>query len=403
MANNTSTGTTNNSSNGNNPVVGDDSFEIARRLPNNTPGRVTVEVNAPWRQDNFGNNRELGRAGQEFPGGGLTMDVRNTATVKIDVQVLQQSELGLLNATGAQLQQNLATAMRAKQDEDERKYGLTPDQMVQKAKDLGYYGSGAHQAWAEAASARTGGRASPEYMMRLDPLGGTNGNGPKIEAGGIYPHPLSKIAMGHDTDWNLGRYFNAGPMNGLYGNKADDKSLGLYGLDGIDPTSWRSNVQPPSRAQYGRPNDIYRVEYNEHPTQTRRAGIDPENGVAVASPKPEVIAENFGNRAGHFNTALAAANGNKDVAAAVVQSAANAGLDPNAELKVSRSNTTGDLIPSQSTGMRGDPVNPANVQPAQATLAALNTPTNQPQVTPTQQQVAAVTEENPTQGGRRMA
>jgi hypothetical protein len=273
----------------NNANLGD-GFEVARRLQNDKEGRVTIEGSAPWRQGKLEvagqrfYSPELGDAGEKFPGGGIVHDVRNTAVIKIDVQVLKQNELGLLNATGDQLQANLATALREKQAEDLRKYKLNPEQMVEKSKELGYYGSGAHQAWAEAASARTGGRASPEYMMKLDPLGGTNGNGPNIEKGGIYPHPLSKIGMAHDTDWSLGRYFNAGPLNGLYKNTGKDADLGMYGLQALTPGR-SSPIDPQPKAQYAGigGNDIWKIEYNQQPTKTRRAGVDSDDGTSLAS------------------------------------------------------------------------------------------------------------------------
>jgi hypothetical protein len=85
----------------------------------------------------------------------------------------------------------------------------------------------------------------------------------------------------------------------------------------------------------------------------------------------------------HFNVALVATS-NKDVATEQVLSLAKAGLNPNAELRVRKSDTTGEFILSQGTRMRGDPRNLANAQAVQATLAALNAPINQPQVTQTQ-------------------
>jgi hypothetical protein len=396
MANNTSTTTTNSTSQGGNPGITDDSFEVARRLQNNTAGRATIEVNAPWRQGPLG-DIQLARAGQEFPGGGITHDVRNTAAIKIDVQVLQQNELGLLNATGGKLQQVLNTAMREKHAEDERKFGLNPEQMVQKAKDLGYYGSGAHQAWAEAASARTGGRASTEYMMRLDPLGGTNGNGPKILPGGIYPHEFSRIAMGHDTDWSLGRYFNAGPMNGLYRNTGNDKDLGEYGLQ---PPGLKSPINPQPRAQYLYGNDIYRVEYNNHPTQTRRAGLDGNGDVAVASVQGTPL-ERHANQVGNAVTGMVPADKKDDVVAAVLASSTN--LDRNKDINVAQSTTRPELLlASQGQGpaaLRADPVDVSRVQPgsAQTVIAELVRNTNPQQVAAVEPQV-----ERQTQAPRTM-
>jgi hypothetical protein len=125
-----------------------------------------------------------------------------------------------------------------------------------------------------------------------------------------------------------------------------------------------------------------------------------EAGTKTDSIKTDVMANDFGKYGKHFETALIATNGDQKVAAEIVRSGANASLNPDAKLDV-LTNKAGEFIPSQGVGMRGDPVNPANVmQSARETAVALNTPTNQPQITPTQQQVATVTEENPTQGGR---
>jgi hypothetical protein len=358
MANNQSNANTSPQESNANPG---DGFEVARRLQNDKEGRITIEGSAPWRQGKLQvagqrfYSPELGDAGEKFPGGGVVHDVRNTAVIKIDVQVLKQNELGLLNATGDQLQANLATALREKQAEDLRKYKMTPEQMVEKSKELGYYGTGAHQAWAEAASARTGGRASPEYMMKLDPLGGTNGNGPNIEKGGIYPHPLSKIAMAHDTDWSLGRYFNAGPLNGLYKNTGKDADLGMYGLQALTPGR-SSPIDPPPKAQYAGVggNDIWKVEFNNHPTKVRRAGAGSDDGASLASADvskpnartsadsetrvadaPSTLALGNDRVNKQFEQALKGSGGDRDVAAVAVDTIRNAaGFKPDQDISV---------------------------------------------------------------------
>lgn len=385
-----------------------DGFELARRLPNDKEGRVTIEGSAPWRQGKLQvagqrfYSPELGDAGEKFPGGGVVHDVRNTAVIRIDVQVLKQNELGLLNATGDQLQANLATALRDKQAEDLRKYKLTPEQMVEKSKELGYYGTGAHQAWAEAASARTGGRASPEYMMKLDPLGGTNGNGPNIEKGGIYPHPLSKIGMAHDTDWSLGRYFNAGPLNGLYKNTGKDADLGMYGLQHLQLGGGPSPINPQPKAQYAGVggNDIWKVEYNNHPTKTQRAGVDSGDGTSLASadvskPNPKVSADTEtrvpsvspalvpGNDRlnAQFEQALKGTGGDRDAAAVAVDTISKAqGYKPDQDISVLQGKN--GLVVSQGQGdaalnlqvpqvKQGDFERVAAAQPAQPQQVAM--------------------------------
>ena len=365
----------NNAQHDNNANLGD-GYEVARRLQNDKEGRVTIEGSAPWRQGllQVAGQRfyspELGDAGEKFPGGGIAFDVRNTAVVKIDVQVLKQSELGILNATGDQLQANLATALREKQAEDLRKYKLNPEQMVEKSKELGYYGTGAHQAWAEAASARTGGRASPEYMMKLDPLGGTNGNGPNIEKGGIFPHPLSKIGMAHDTDWSLGRYFNAGPLNGLYKNTGKDADLGMYGLQHLQLGGGPSPINPQPKAQYAGVggNDIWKVEYNNQPTKTLRAGVDANDGTSaayadaskpgirvsadsdtrVASATPTLVPGNDRLNA-QFEQALKGTGGDRDAAAVALDTISKVqGYKPDQDISVTQGKY--GLIVSQGHG-----------------------------------------------------
>lgn len=125
-----------------------------------------------------------------------------------------------------------------KNADDQLAYGKTTGQMLADTKQGGpgarYYDSEQHLVWAYAASARTGGKIPPEFFMEFDPNGGTAGNGPEVLPLGHAGEPLSTIAMGHDTDWNLGRYMNAGPMQGLYDLKPTDqvqmKRMGNVGL-----------------------------------------------------------------------------------------------------------------------------------------------------------------------------
>lgn len=104
-----------------------------------------------------------------------------------------------------------------RKDADDRlAYGLSTREIRQQAREDGYYGSEQHLLWAHAASARTGGRIPPEFWMRIDPYGGTAGNGPNILIGGGEGGPLTSIGLAHDTDWSLGRLMGVGPLKGLY-------------------------------------------------------------------------------------------------------------------------------------------------------------------------------------------
>lgn len=134
----------------------------------------------------------------------------------------------------------LARASAEKAAEDVRLYGA----LVRGAghADLrawavaeGYYGSTYHLAWALAAEARTGGRVAATWWMEVDPFGGTAGNGPRVLPGGHWPSPLARVAMAHDTDWTLGRYFGVGPLAAL---RADTTNpLAELGRVGLFPVS----------------------------------------------------------------------------------------------------------------------------------------------------------------------
>lgn len=109
-------------------------------------------------------------------------------------------------------------------------YGRTTDQLFALASQQGYFGSPAHVAWSEAAEGRTGGRVPATWWRTNDPFGGTSGNGPNILPGGRYPGSVAKIAMAHDTDWTLGRLFNAGPLKSLFTATGKPSDIGSYGL-----------------------------------------------------------------------------------------------------------------------------------------------------------------------------
>jgi hypothetical protein len=340
-------------------------------------------------------------------------DENNTgALINIRVRELQGNELGLLNGatrTGPQIDSAIANAFAAKNEDDKKAYHKTTDQLAAMSDKQGYLNSPAHMAWSEAAQERSNGKVSAEQWRKLDPFGGTAGNGPDVinlpGVNGRYPGNASVISMGHDTDWSLGRYFNAGPMKALHTSQESPLQMGMYGLQN------HSTVRPKVSDLYTTGGHAdWEVDYGKNRQELdqklqereRRAlyGANPdqENSVvASAKTNATVSANDFGGRADHFTHALTATNGNTNVAAALVQSGAEARFDPNGNFKVVESTKNNLLIPTQDSGtlaLRGDAVDPNKVtQPAQAVAMTLNNQTST-------QQVATITEDAPTQGGR---
>jgi hypothetical protein len=102
-----------------------------------------------------------------------------------------------------------------------------------------------------------------------------------------------------------------------------------------------------------------------------RAGNGQTINADLASAKLDnpVSANDFGERGNHFNQALSAANGNADVAAAVLRSSAAAGHNPKDDINVVVSNKDGALIATQGVGPganRAEPVLASHVQPGTA-------------------------------------
>lgn len=208
----------------------------------------------------------------------LPDDVRRTASINIEVRELWKDQKGLLNSekhSAKDIQHYIENAFEKKNNDDVKAYGKTTDQLYQQAGQSGYLNSPAHMAWSEAAAARTGGAMSAENWRRLDPYGGTAGNGPDILPQGAYPGVGAKIAMAHDTDWSLGRYFQAGPMKGLYGSKESAAEMGMYGLQN------HCKVEPKLSDLYINGHNDWSVNFNQHPT--RQSAIDRADGVAIAS------------------------------------------------------------------------------------------------------------------------
>lgn len=208
-------------------------------------------------------------------------DVRNTATINIRVRELPGDEKGLLNPerhSAKDIEHYIGKAFEKKNNDDYSAYNKTTAQLYGESAKSGYLNSPAHMAWSEAAEARTGGMMSAERFRRLDPYGGTAGNGPDILPQGAYPGPGALIAMAHDTDWSLGRYFQAGPMSALYGSQESALQMGMYGLQN------HSSVRPKVDDLYTTGGHAdWQVNFNQHPT--RRAGIEGNDGIAVASAK----------------------------------------------------------------------------------------------------------------------
>jgi hypothetical protein len=124
--------------------------------------------------------------------------------------------------------------------------------------------------------------------------------------------------------------------------------------------------------------------------ETRVTAAQPTgDSLTDASARTLVSAKDFGNREDHFNKALSAANGNTDVAAALLKSSAAAGHDPTGDFRVEVSTKDMALIPAQGAGPgvnRGDGVVASQVQPG----TAQNVAETLAQRNPAPQQIAAV-------------
>ncbi|MCY1023528.1 hypothetical protein [Pyxidicoccus sp. MSG2] len=226
------------------PLRATDGFDAPK-----SASRQTVSLDTPTRQQLGGTGGTPGVATVTGPGEDGKMTVRvetNMHTVYplglpargyIEIRVTPLN----LNIAPENLQAEMDRAMAEKQADDASTYGAELaahgySSLEEWSRDTGYYGSPSHIAWAEAASARSGGQIPAEYWMRFDPFGGTAGNGPNILPTGEYPGALSRIAMAHDTDWDLGRYFGAGPLASLRG-QPHPENLGTVGLipgQGVD-------------------------------------------------------------------------------------------------------------------------------------------------------------------------
>jgi len=152
----------------------------------------------------------------------------------IKVECRSRKMLNILRMSNAELIQYLDAARALKSSDDQMSYGFSPTELIDKAKRKDYFGSEQHVVCSIAASARTGFYIAPEFFIEADPFGGTAGNGPDIENEGYIGEKKSTIAMTHDPDWILGRYFNRGPLSALSEirpiKQYQLKRMGCFGL-----------------------------------------------------------------------------------------------------------------------------------------------------------------------------
>jgi hypothetical protein len=310
----------------------------------------TVEVTAPVKDGDIGPIK-----GKTYP----------DAEIVISVRELTNGERGLLNPekyNASQRQDHIEAALERKNQDDYKAYNKTTAQLAEMSKEQGYYNSPAHIAWTLAAKERSGGAIDAATWRKMDPFGGTAGNGPEILPTGKYPGGLSTISMAHDTDWSLGRYFNAGPMKALHTSTESPLQMGMYGLQN------HSTVRP-------RVDDLYTTgghadwEVNYYKGKGVRMGsaeVGDASLVAVVKDAPGVNKTSDGNvllasartnpledgthpYSKHFTQALEGANGNRDAAAAAVDAISKApGYKPDQDISVTQGKN--GLIVSQGQG-----------------------------------------------------
>lgn len=173
----------------------------------------------------------------------------------------------------------------------------TLEQAREFSRKEGYYGSGAHIAAANSASARVGGKIPADWFMKQDPFMGRAGPNDKFaptRVAGMYPGTTSKIGVAHDADYGLGANFKAGPLKDLNG-RTDLK--GYEGLDGglitETPGIFKetyfgkdANNPAPRYAQYGTGNKDWGVENIRGEETNINAGSF--LGIGLPAPNPDV-------------------------------------------------------------------------------------------------------------------
>jgi hypothetical protein len=316
----------------------------------------TVEVTAPVKDGDIG------------PLKGKTY---NDAEIQIKVRVLTNGERGLLNPekyNASERQEHIQAALERKNQDDYKAYNKTTAQLADMSREQGYLNSPAHVAWSLAAKERCGGAIDAATWRKLDPFGGTAGNGPEILPTGKYPGALSTISMAHDTDWSLGRYFNAGPMKALHTSNESPLQMGMYGLQN------HSSVRP-------KVDDLYTTgghadwEVNYYKGKGVRLsaaeagdaslvavtrdvpGIGKANdgNVSLASAKTNTLEDSAHPYNKQFTTALNTLESlnvpgdRKDMAATLLQAGVNAGFDKDGSMKVV-AGTKDNMIVMQGDG-----------------------------------------------------
>jgi hypothetical protein len=318
---------------------------------------------------------------------------RNEAVINIRVRELQGNELGALAFTGDRFEQAVSAAERRKSAEDQATYGMTTAQLREASQDAGYYGSRSHVAWSEAASARTGGRLSAEWFREFDPYGGTNGHGPNVRNDGEYPNPMSRIGMAHDTDWTLGRHFQAGPLRALYGLTGHSaQEMGEYGVipnlpnhAGVEipGTGVRYNTIRPGVDIYTDGHPDWQVNYQH---RSRRAELG-EGETVVASNQLVPGNDNLNRQ---FAQALQGTSGDRDAAAAAIDAISRSpGYRPDQDIAVVQGRN-GQLIATQGQGDAA-----LNVAVPKANPGDFERVANQIAQAPQPTQVAAVQPDQP--------
>ena len=244
-----------------------DGFDAPKKAGSGRQVALETPASVPTARQSFGTNQAQQVAQASGPGedGKLTVRVDTGTTELIPDSGIQVRNFIQIRVTPldlgippGELNAELDRAMAEKLADDTNTYGADMaaaghESLEAWSRADGYYGSAAHVAWAEAASARTGGQIPASWWMKFDPFGGTAGNGPHYRdtPGGQYPGLTSRIAMAHDTDWDLGRYFGAGPLEALRG-APNPQDLGNYGLLPLQGVDMYTNGHPDWEVTYGR-------------------------------------------------------------------------------------------------------------------------------------------------------